>query len=168
MNGMAKSNVIVSEDVGYQSAWNLPHVQFPGLAVLGLTTILIPLASMDQQNNHEDEIEVGEDVADPAGEAPRRGLHQVSSVVHVPRDAPPARQQQLAPPLLAVAALVGGVDVLGDGAPDGGLSVGAPEVVLLVVDCPEDVVPGCAEEEDEGEDGPGKLDGVGDQVETLK
>ena len=110
---------------------------------------------MDQQDEHEDQVVVGEDVADSAGEAPGRSLHEVSRVVHVPGDAPPARQQQLALPLLAVAALVGRVDVLGQGAPDGGLSVSASEVVLLLVDGTEDVVPGCTQEEDKSEDGPG-------------
>ena len=71
--------------VGHQA-----HILLPVLAVLGSTPRIIAERSVGEQQQEEDEVEVGQQVAQPIGQSPAQCCSQLRQVVEVPCQAPPA------------------------------------------------------------------------------
>ena len=60
--------------------------------------MLIPYTSMRQKNKHKHQIKVGQDMIKTTRKTVCGATQQISSIVHVSRHSPPAREQQLAAP----------------------------------------------------------------------
>ena len=90
------------EDAREQAVRHGGRVALPVAAVLVGTPVLVPEAAVGQQDGHEDDVEVGQEVAAATGQAVRQAAHQVTRVVEVAGHAPEARDQQLAVVFLPV------------------------------------------------------------------
>lgn len=115
---------------------------------------------MQQQYPHEEEITPRQEMRKATGRAHGPTQHQISQVVRVPGETPPAGSDEQGLVSLPISGGVGAADVLGGFAPDLRFAVGGADEVFLVIAGAEK---GIAREAD-GED---KEGGSGREVEWV-
>ena len=59
-------------------------IAFPECSILLLTFDIISKCTMDQQDRHEHEVELRQQVAKPTGQAVGQGIHQITNIVKMP------------------------------------------------------------------------------------
>lgn len=64
------------------------------LAILLSTADIITEGAVNEEDEEEDVISIGEEVGELHGRGPEKGSGELSDVVEVPADSPPARNQQ--------------------------------------------------------------------------
>jgi len=155
-------------DIGDQLVRNHPHVFLPVLAVLALAASVITLDTVQQQNGHVDDVEVGQQVLGTAGHAHGQRQQQIADIVEVARQTPVAGAEQQRLVRLAIRCHERSANDLGRLAPNHALAIGGANNVLLVVDRAEDEVSCRADGEDDAELDWSQVDRVAEKVVGLE
>ena len=121
------------ENTRDDSVWNPVAVLSPVDGVFLAAFLVVAECSMDEENSEEYEVGVRHNVCECRGHGPQEGEQQLGQVVEVPRQAPVAGHQEKTVPLLAACHCVLGPDHVRSTAPHETISVGAADVLFLLV-----------------------------------
>ena len=60
---------VLSENFWNEAIWRMSAVGFPGFAIFMQAAVFVAKASMDEQDAHENKVEIGKEVIHSAGKA---------------------------------------------------------------------------------------------------
>ena len=73
---------------------NTPAIFFPIFSIFLSTSDIVAVGSMDEQDHHETYVKIGQEMREAAGETVSERTYEITNVVEMTRDSPPARAQQ--------------------------------------------------------------------------
>jgi len=141
--------------IWYNAVWDKFLICFPVFAVLFLASFVIAALAMDEEYGEVDDVEVGNGCVEAGGKRPCQTHEEIAKVVRVSRATPPSRNEKLRAALSCNILQILRIRPV-------------PEIVLLAIRRPEDVVAQEVDKEDAGDAQRPELNGAEDKIACLE